>query len=81
MNDSLGFFSEVAAVGRLILDTASPDVKKKYLDQVSKIYELMRDMHDMVVDVTIRASLADNLAEAGRALSALHLDALAILGS
>jgi chromosome segregation ATPase len=76
MNSSLDFFSEAAGVGSYILDTASPDVKRKYLEQVSRIYELLRDIHDVVIDITIKTSLAKDLDQAKHALEGINNEAL-----
>jgi hypothetical protein len=72
MNGSIRFFSEAARVGRRILDTASPDVKKTYLEEVSRIYALLRDIHDLVIDVAIRTGNARDLDQAKRALAGIN---------
>lgn len=76
MPQSIDSFNDTARVGRKVLNTLSPDLKLKYLDGMARIYGLLRDIHDLVIDVAIRAANATDLDQAKRALQGINEDAL-----
>jgi hypothetical protein len=79
VNDSIGFYDEVARVGSEILemlagssaaDRAKDDVST-YLDLVAQIYNLLTQVHDQVATVAVRVTVATTLAEARQDLQGI----------
>lgn len=83
MGNSILFFEEAARVGETILvalDEGEGPANKKvasYFENAGKIYHLMANVHDEVSNLTVRVSLARDLAEAQHALSRLDNERLA----
>jgi chaperonin cofactor prefoldin len=80
MNQSIGFFNKVAGVGSKILEVlggkpASAEIKR-YLERVAEIYNLLVDIHDEVVKVAVKTSLAANMNEAREALKEIEYSSL-----
>jgi hypothetical protein len=80
MNASIGFFEEVAQVGDHVLDLLGGEPPSRavttYLKHVADIYRLLVAIHDEVSDVTVKASVADNLHDAQQALRSIDHQAL-----
>jgi hypothetical protein len=92
MNQTLGFFDQVARVGSLILDALGgaptttafqkhwkpvQDIYKQYLKRVEEIYTLLGSIHDQVADVAVEVGLAANMDEAKEAIKKIESSSLA----
>ena len=80
MKSSIEFFDEAAGVGSRIIQNlgnspATPEVKK-YLDLVARVYQVLVQIHDDVVEATIYASLAATIEEAKQALQGIQQSVL-----
>lgn len=80
MNTSIEFFDETANVGaqiikRLAKSGATSDVKE-YLELVTRIYEVLAQIHDTVAEATINASFATSMNEAEQKLRSIEAGGL-----